>query len=201
MDPNYYYEIQSQLHEITLGELAEMYGPDTKIIPFILGLLKSEKDKNKRSKDDDGVEITIPIDIIQEIKKELDKKSQSEQHSDFYPRAKQTENKEKKSAMALLMKKMFEKLNENHNLKKLKLDEEEKYKICSQCFSDFKEDINHNNIVNILKVEDGNTNQIEALSEKIITPEAVQKIINKRKKGGSLKRNRLLKKSRISKKK
>ena len=187
MDPNYYYEIQSQLHEITLGELAEMYGPDTKIIPFILGLLKSEKDK--RSKDDDGVEITMPIDIIQEIKKELDKKSQLEQHS---------------SAMVLLMKKMYEKLNENHNLKKLKLDEEEKYKICSQCFSDFKEDINHNNIENILKIEDGNnnTNLIEGLSERIITPEAVKKIINKKKKGGSVKkRNTMQKKSRISKKK
>lgn len=187
MDPNYYYEIQSQLHEITLGELAEMYGPDTKIIPFILGLLKSEKDK--RSKDDDGVEITMPIDIIQELKKELDKKSQLEQHS---------------SAMVLLMKKMYEKLNENHNLKKLKLDEEEKYKICLQCFSDFKEDINHNNIENILKIEDGynNTNLIEALSERIITPEAVKNIINKKKKGGSLKkRNTMQKKSRISKKK
>lgn len=187
MDPNYYYEIQSQLHEITLGELAEMYGPDTKIIPFILGLLKSEKDK--RSKDDDGVEITMPIDIIQEIKKKLDKKSQLEQHS---------------SAMVLLMKKMYEKLNENHNLKKLKLDEEEKYKICSQCFSDFKEDINPNNIENILKIEDGNnnTNLIEGLSERIITPEAVKKIINKKKKGGSLKkRNTMQKKSRIRKKK
>ena len=189
MDSDYYFEIKSQLEEITLGELADMYGPDTKIIPFIQGLLKS---KNV----DDGIEISIPIDIIQEIKKELDKKSQSEQHPEFYPRAKQKENKEKKSAMVLLMKKMFEKLNENHNLKKLKLDEEEKYKICSQCFSDFKEDINHNNIENILKVEDGNTNQIEALSEKIINPETVQKIINKRKKGGSLKkRNRIQKKS------
>tara|TARA_B100000401_G_scaffold436368_1_gene379714 strand:- start:107 stop:688 length:582 start_codon:yes stop_codon:yes gene_type:complete len=191
MDSDYYYEIKSQLDEITLGELAEMYGPDTKIIPFIQGLLKSKNDV-----DDDGVEITIPIDIIQEIKKELDKKSQSEQHPEFYPRVKQEENKDKKSAMVLLMKKMFEKLNENNNLKKLKLDEEEKYKICLQCFSDFKEDINHNNIFNIFKVEEGNTNQIEALSEKIITQEAVQKIINKRKKGGTLKKRNRKKKSR-----
>ena len=193
MDSDYYYEIKSQLDEITLGELADMYGPDTKIIPFIQGLLKS---KNDVDDDDDGVEITIPIDIIQEIKKELDKKSQSEQHPEFYPRVKQEENKDKKSAMVLLMKKMFEKLNENNNLKKLKLDEEEKYKICSQCFSDFKEDINHNNIFNIFKVEEGNTNKIEALSEKIITQEAVQKIINKRKKGGTLKKRNRKKKSR-----
>ena len=195
MDSDYYYEIKSQLDEITLGELADMYGPDTKIIPFIQGLLKSKNDVDDDD-DDDGVEITIPIDIIQEIKKELDKKSQSEQHPEFYPRVKQEENKDKKSAMVLLMKKMFEKLNENNNLKKLKLDEEEKYKICSQCFSDFKEDINHNNIFNIFKVEEGNTNKIEALSEKIITQEAVQKIINKRKKGGTLKKRNRKKKSR-----
>lgn len=187
MDSENYYEMMDQLHEITLGKIAEMYGPDTKIIPFILGLLKS---KSK-----------VPIEILQEIKEELDKKSLLEQHSEFYPRAKQQENKGKKSAMVLLLKKMLEKLNEYNNIKDLA--EIEKEQICKEIYTYFKENIiSHENIINILNVEEGETNQIDELSDKIMSQEVVKEIINKRKKGGSMKkRNRIQKKSRISKKK
>ena len=196
MDSENYYEMIDQLQEITLGKIAEMYGPDTKIIPFILGLLKSkeENEHNNNKNYDSGVGIKIPIDLLQKIKEELDKKSLLEQHPEFYPRAKQQENKEKKSAMVLLLKKMLEKLNEYDNIKDL--DEIEKEQICKEIYSYFKEDINHNNINNIFNVEEGETNQIDALSEKIITQEAVKEIINKRKKGGTLKKRNRKKKSR-----
>ena len=192
----------NDLHEITLGQLADIYGPDAKIIPFILGLLKSKeenednnnKNDNNNNNDDSDVAIKIPLDILQEIKEELDKKSLLEQHPEFYPRKKQPEKKEK-SAMVLLLKKMLEKLNEYDNIKDL--DEREKDKICNELYSYFKEDINHNNIHNIFNVAEGETNQIPALVEKVITPEAVKEIINKSKKGGTLKKRK--KKSRKKK--
>ena len=125
----------NDLHEITLGQLADIYGPDAKIIPFILGLLKSKeenednnnKNDNNNNNDDSDVAIKIPLDILQEIKEELDKKSLLEQHPEFYPRKKQPEKIEiEKSAMPLLLKKMLEKLNEYDNIKDL--DEKKKVK-------------------------------------------------------------------------
>ena len=180
MDSENFYEKMEQFAEITLGKLSAMHGPDTKIVPFIVGLLKNKN-------------VKIPIDIIQEIKEELDKKSLSEQHSAFHPRAKQQETKEKKSAIVLLLKKMLEKLNEYDKIKGL--EEIEKEQICNEIYEYFKDNLNNNNINNIFKVEEGETNQIDTISEKIVTNEAVKEILNQRKKGGTLKKRNKKKKS------
>ena len=180
MNPEYYYEIKSQLDEIKLGDLADIYGADSQIIPFIIAMLENYKEIATPNKDEEDVkknlveedecedekkmnrienkhtklkEIVskIPIDIMCEMKDKLDNLCISEKHKDFWPRIKQNLPNDRRSTIPLLMQKMYKLLNEYLNVNNIKdLNEKEKHKICLEVYSDFKDEYINHN--NIKKI-------------------------------------------------